>query len=43
VNNTLDKDPPIINSFIIANGTANTCSFYDTFGRQLCAAFTARF
>jgi iron complex outermembrane receptor protein len=42
-NNVLDKDPPLVNTDIVANGAANTYSTYDLFGRQLFLAFTARF
>jgi outer membrane receptor protein involved in Fe transport len=42
-NNVLDKDPPIVDSFIVAGGAANTYSTYDMFGRQLFLAFTAKF
>jgi len=42
-NNILDKDPPVVDSFIVAGGAANTYSTYDIFGRQLFAAFTAKF
>ena len=42
-NNLLDKDPPLINSDIVAGGAANTYSTYDLFGRQLFLAFTAKF
>jgi outer membrane receptor protein involved in Fe transport len=42
-NNLLDKDPPLINTDIVAGGAANTYSTYDLFGRQLFLAFTARF
>ena len=42
-NNILDKDPPVINSDIVAGGAANTYSIYDMFGRQLFVAFTAKF
>jgi iron complex outermembrane receptor protein len=42
-NNVLDKDPPLVDSFIVAGGAANTYSTYDLFGRQLFAAFTAKF
>jgi outer membrane receptor protein involved in Fe transport len=42
-NNLLDKDPPLVNTAIVAGGTANTYSTYDLFGRQLFLAFTARF
>jgi iron complex outermembrane recepter protein len=43
VNNLLDKDPPILETFVVANGAANTYSIYDMFGRQLFAAFVAKF
>jgi hypothetical protein len=39
----LDKDPPIINTDIVAGGSANTYSTYDLFGRQLLVALTAKF
>jgi iron complex outermembrane recepter protein len=42
-NNVLDKDPPLVDSFIVAGGAANTYSTYDLFGRQLFLAFTAKF
>jgi iron complex outermembrane recepter protein len=42
-NNILDKDPPVINTNIVAGGAANTYSIYDMFGRQLFVAFTAKF
>jgi iron complex outermembrane receptor protein len=42
-NNMLDKDPPLINTFAVAGGSANTYSVYDLFGRQLFLAFTAKF
>ena len=42
-NNILDKDPPLVDSYLVAGGAANTYSTYDMFGRQLFAAFTARF
>jgi iron complex outermembrane recepter protein len=42
-NNVLDKDPPVVDSFIVAGGAANTYSTYDMFGRQLFLAFTAKF
>ena len=42
-NNVLDKDPPVINTFAASNGSANTYSAYDIFGRQLFVAFTAKF
>ncbi|MGH8261588.1 MAG: TonB-dependent receptor domain-containing protein [Steroidobacteraceae bacterium] len=43
VNNALDKDPPLIDSFIVAGGQANTYTLYDFLGRQVYAAFTAKF
>jgi iron complex outermembrane receptor protein len=42
-NNVLDKDPPLIDSNLVAGGAANTYSTYDMFGRQLFLAFTAKF
>ncbi|MDE2350219.1 MAG: TonB-dependent receptor [Gammaproteobacteria bacterium] len=42
-NNIMDKDPPVINTYVVAGGAANTYSTYDMFGRELFAAFTARF
>ena len=42
-NNILDKDPPLLNSQLVAGGAANTYSTYDMFGRQLFVAFTAKF
>ncbi len=42
-NNVLDKDPPIVNTYAVSGGSANTYSTYDLFGRQLYVAFTARF
>jgi iron complex outermembrane receptor protein len=43
VNNVLDKDPPIVTSEIAAGGANNTYETYDTLGRQLFVAFTAKF
>jgi outer membrane receptor protein involved in Fe transport len=43
VNNVLDKDPPVIDTDIVAGGAANTYSTYDMFGRQLFLAFSAKF
>jgi iron complex outermembrane recepter protein len=40
--NVLDKDPPLINTTIAPAGQ-NTYPTYDMFGRQLFAAFTAKF
>ena len=42
-NNVLDKDPPLVNSFIVSGGQANTYDIYDLFGRQLFIAFSAKF
>ena len=41
--NVFDKDPPVINTYVVSNGSANTYSVYDLFGRQLYVAFTAKF
>jgi outer membrane receptor protein involved in Fe transport len=43
INNVFDKDPPLVTSEIVAGGQANTYETYDTLGRQLYAAFTAKF
>lgn len=43
INNVLDKDPPLVTSEITASGANNTYETYDTLGRQLFLAFTARF
>jgi iron complex outermembrane receptor protein len=43
VNNLFDKNPPIVTSEITAGGQANTYETYDTLGRQLYAAFSAKF
>ncbi len=42
-NNVLDKDPPLVNSFIVSGGQANSYDIYDLFGRQLFVAFSAKF
>ena len=42
-NNLLDKDPPLVDSELVAGGAANTYSTYDMFGRQLFVAFSAKF
>jgi outer membrane receptor protein involved in Fe transport len=42
-NNVFDKDPPVVNTFVVSGGAANTYSAYDIFGRQLFVAFTAKF
>ena len=43
INNLFDKDPPLITSEIVSSGANNTFETYDTLGRQLFIAFTARF
>ena len=43
INNVLDKDPPIATFEITSGGAANTYSTYDSLGRQLYLAFTAKF
>ncbi len=43
INNLFDKDPPLITSEIVSSGANNTFETYDTLGRQLFLAFTARF
>jgi iron complex outermembrane recepter protein len=43
INNLFDKDPPLITSEIVSGGAANTFETYDTFGRELFVAFTAKF
>ena len=43
INNVLDKDPPLASVEIVSGGAANTYSTYDTLGRQLFLAFTAKF
>ncbi len=43
INNVMDKDPPLLESSVVANGAANTYSYYDLFGRQLFAAFSLKF
>jgi iron complex outermembrane receptor protein len=43
INNVLDKDPPVIDSLIVAGGQANTYDIYDLFGRQLFVAVSAKF
>jgi outer membrane receptor protein involved in Fe transport len=42
-NNVLDKDPPVVDNFLVQGGGANTYDIYDMFGRQLFIAFTAKF
>jgi outer membrane receptor protein involved in Fe transport len=43
INNLFDKDPPIVSSNVVGSGAANSFPTYDQLGRQLYAAFTARF
>lgn len=43
INNVFDKDPPLVTSEITASGANNTYEIYDTLGRQLFVAFTAKF
>lgn len=43
INNMFDKDPPLVTSEIVAGGQANTYETYDTLGRQIYVAFTAKF
>jgi iron complex outermembrane receptor protein len=43
INNVLDKDPPVVDSLIVAGGQANTYDIYDLFGRQLFIAVSAKF
>jgi outer membrane receptor protein involved in Fe transport len=43
INNLLDKDPPLATVQIVSGGAANTYSTYDSMGRQLFIAFTAKF
>ncbi len=43
INNILDKDPPLATFEITSGGAANTYSTYDSLGRQLYLAFTAKF
>jgi hypothetical protein len=44
INKLLDKDPPIVtNPALQGGGQADTFATYDVLGRQLYAAFTAKF
>jgi iron complex outermembrane receptor protein len=43
INNILDKDPPIVSANVAASGAANSFPTYDQLGREVFAAFTARF
>jgi iron complex outermembrane receptor protein len=43
INNLLDKDPPLATFEITSGGAANAYSTYDSLGRQLYLAFTAKF
>jgi iron complex outermembrane recepter protein len=42
-NNVLDKGPPIVDFFISGTGGPNSYPTYDLLGRELFAAFTAKF
>ncbi len=43
MNNLLDNNPPIVTAEIVAGGAANTYETYDTLGRQIFLAVTAKF
>ncbi len=43
VNNLFDKDPPLLTSDITDESANNTFGAYDTLGRQVFIAFTAKF
>jgi iron complex outermembrane receptor protein len=43
VNNLFDKDPPIISATLTQTGSPNSYPTYDSLGRVLFAAFTAKF
>jgi len=43
INNVTDNDPPIVRSAISGTGAPNAYPAYDYLGRQMFAAFTARF
>jgi iron complex outermembrane receptor protein len=43
INNLFDKDPPIVSSNVAGTGATNSFPTYDQLGRQLYAAFTAKF
>jgi iron complex outermembrane receptor protein len=43
INNILDKDPPIVTQNIVPSGLPNAYPTYDTLGRQLFMALTAKF
>ena len=43
INNILDKDPPVIPTNITNTGSGNVFASYDTLGREVFAAFTAKF
>jgi outer membrane receptor protein involved in Fe transport len=43
INNLFDKDPPLATAEITASGANNTFETYDTLGRQVFIAFTAKF
>jgi iron complex outermembrane receptor protein len=43
ISNVLDKDPPLTPTTIVSGGAPNYYEFYDGLGRQVFAAFTAKF
>ncbi len=43
VTNLFDKDPPLRSTEIVNGAQNNTFGAYDTIGRQLFVAFTAKF
>jgi outer membrane receptor protein involved in Fe transport len=43
INNLLDKDPPLATFEIVSGGGANSYSTYDSLGRQIYLAVTAKF
>lgn len=43
INNLFDKDPPLAPTELVSGGAPNYYEFYDALGRQVFAAFTARF
>jgi outer membrane receptor protein involved in Fe transport len=43
INNITDNDPPVVRSAIAGSGSPNSYPAYDYLGRQMFAAFTARF
>jgi outer membrane receptor protein involved in Fe transport len=43
VNNVLDRDPPLVNSFVSQSGSPNTFPTYDLLGRVIFIGARARF